>query len=255
LIGADEILELDIDPFLEGKIKLPYFKRYYSDRFEWVTYESPFDSTSVKARYSAPPSPPNFSLRVKTTGQGAVIQLVQNATGQVLYEQELRMRLRGSRLEYCPDKRKGYYEALLRALGRDVQGQKTGKRPAAAPPPPLHTETAYEPCDLGEEDIDGIEGLRAWDGRQVILELFLRERKGFCSSTYIAMASVGDGPAGLRSDVHVFDRYTLQPLAVFPGGRCDKPCPEVSKDVVTGIRISNDNVTVETTQGDIETAR
>jgi hypothetical protein len=191
-----------------------------------------------------------------------MIRLLENATGQVLYEQELRRRhqfgQRG-RQEYCPDsgwpRKKGYQSALLRALGRQTDGQ-----PVAMSQPPraqFQTETAHEPCDFGEQDIDGVEGLRMWDGRQVILDSSLRANKGFCSKTYITTAYVRNEPAGLWSRVDVFDRYTLQPLARFfsDGRPGDSPRLEVAGNIITGIRIASDAVTVETTQGSVQAAR
>jgi len=268
LIEPDEILDLDIDSSLKGakyptpSIELPDFERYRSDGFEWVTYFRSFTSpVTVKVRYPAPPNPSRVSFQVKETGQGAMIRLVQNATGQVLYEQELRRRRQfGQRSgqEYCPDsgwpRKKGYQSALLRALGRRTDGRSVV---SSRSKPQLQTETANESCDLGGQDIDGIEGLRAWDSRQVILDPDLRANKSLCSKTYIAIASVRNEPAGLWSRIDVFDRYTLRPLARFVSGGSisNDPRFEFPKDTIIGMRIANDAITVETTQGEVHATK
>ena len=253
LIEADEFPELDIDTSLND-IRLPDFERWRSDGFAWVKHTFPW---KIKVRYSVPPSPPSLSFQTKATEHGAVIRLVQNVTGQVLYEQELRrLPQRGNSYhhEYCPGpgltpKHKGYQRAILRALG-----QQTSELAAAAPRAQLQTEIAFEPCDIGEQDIDGIKGLRMWDGRQVILGLNSRAR-GFCSKTYIATAAVRKDHAGLMGSAQVFDRRTLQPLAIFVDRVCDKPCTEAERDIITGIQIADENVTIKTIQGDAQSRR
>jgi hypothetical protein len=266
LVGPDEIVELDIDPALKATgsphISLPSFDRYQAEGFTWVTY----DGGGVKVRYVGQPR--HFTFQAKTTGQGAVIRLVQNATGQVLYEQNLHLRRpvghpKGS-MEYCPrywaiPKVKGYTNAIKRILG-------PAGKPALESRPQLAAEIAREPCDMGEDDIDGIKNLRTLDGRQVIMVPdSLRPRKYFCSPNYIASARLlsvlrSGAPSDWFGYVKVFDRRTLQPLAIFRHSRTcgdgDRSCTTVAlEDAVTGIQIAADQVTLETTQGERQIPR
>jgi|GEM_PF-3528562 len=253
LIGADEILELDIDPSLDN-IRLPEFERWRSGEFEWVMYNFTHEGRAkVMIRYQAPLYPPRFSLQAKATEQGALIRLVQKDTGGILHEQKLRKRrLFHDRYyhEYCPagwpKNRKGYEQALLRALGRQTDKLSNGLSSQTQ----LQAETALESCDLGEQDIGDIKGLRMWDGREVVLPPSFHMHRGFCSKTYIAAATVGNHPE-LLDRVYIFDRGTLQPLAEFKiDDTCSKSCTDI-----TGIQISDDNVTVKTTLNDTQAKR
>jgi len=236
-------------------------ERYQSSGFTWVTYgegdSNRYYPIVVKVRHSAQPR--DFTLQVKATEEGAVIRLARNVTGEVLYEQNLRTippkNPHGSP-EYCPTGRRneGYRQAVLRALGQ------TGRPLVIASYPEIKPEFAHEPCDPGKPGIDGIKNLQDWDGRQVVLELGgLRRYRGFCSKSYIILASV-DAPSrtpnDLQGEIYVFDRPTLQPLARF-GKRnsCGSSCAKISSDVISGVRIANDYATVETVQGDVQAVR
>jgi hypothetical protein len=77
----------------------------------------------------------------------------------------------------------------------------------------LQTEIARKPCDVGQQNIDSVERLREWDGRQIILGYGF-EQVGFCSKSYIATFKVQgywDMSVDLRGDVQVFDRHSLLP--------------------------------------------
>ena len=267
LVAPDQVPVLDIAPALNppGRSPIRHLKleRYQSGEFAWLTYgdgdSRHNDPIVLKVRQ--PAQPRDFTLQVRSTEDGAVIRLLKNATGEILYEQYLREISPESRFassDYCPLAREGwitkYQHAMLRALGQSA------KPMVPASYPELKPEIAREPCDLGPQGIDGIKELQAWDGRQVILEPGrLRTQRGFCSESYIALASVGapsDAPDALQGEMAVFDRQTLQPLAKFSNRKsCGSSCAKISGDILTGVRIDNFSATVETAQGEAQAER
>ncbi|MDR2186678.1 MAG: exosortase/archaeosortase family protein [Azonexus sp.] len=307
LVATGEIPELDIDPALQAKeppyLELPDLEHYQSNGFEWIWNGGGqfYNDHFIKVRSPAS-QPPRYTLQAKPVGHsGAVVRLIENATGQVLYEQKLNRQPQRVGQDYfidqyCPNEMtynnnfyadpRNYTKAVLRVLGQ------TGEPIAATDAQrQLREETAQQPCDMGTEDIDGIKGLRTWDGRQAILEVLqeqdmiyvredkrnevrdetneaLRQRKGFCSDNYIVLAINRGKPSSERyvhrGEINIFDRHTLRPLRSFRSKECrsesgypannhDGPsdCPDISNEIITGIRISNDYPVIETTQGDI----
>lgn len=121
-IGPNQIPEVDVDPALNA-VKHPSvpfltLERYQSDGFTWITYGGPYALNSVTVKVRHPAQPRDFTLLAKATPQGAMIRLVQQATGKALYEQSLRTILPADRFssrEYCPQARgaktKGYQDS------------------------------------------------------------------------------------------------------------------------------------------------
>lgn len=263
LLASDSLVELDIDPELRSSgayIILPTLQRYREGAFDWTRYgSSPGGGADVSVRSPAHGEVP--TLQVKKTAEGAVIRLLEKDSAKVLYEQRLRARPRkDGYVIFCPYSRsawqglaRGYDTAVARALGQE------GKWAREAPRPSLLPESALETCDIGSVDIDGIKGLRAWDGREIILGNELhRTYRGFCSENYIALANLISVPASvedLRAEVVVYDRKTLAPLAMFYGPSCPIDmhhlCKTGPRETITGVRIADDVAVVVTTSGEL----
>lgn len=264
LLPSDAITTLDIAPELlnpKGRdpyLFLPKLMNYQEGDSAWITFRDPVISSSeVKVRVASRTDNP--VLQAQKTESGAVLRLLSNPSGRVLYEQELKATStkRGSPV-YCPLSTRsgveglqlGYDTNLLKALGQ-MQVTKTHEK--------LSEEVARVPCSLGTDDKGGIEGLRDWDGREVILQPeSVRSRIGFCSESYIVLTYISEYSATSLSDLspiaQIFDRRTLRPLASFNSGR---PCPrgnrclEAPRDLALGARISDEKITIETTAGEI----
>ncbi|NHZ66024.1 hypothetical protein [Massilia genomosp. 1] len=266
LLPHNAIVALDVDPDLVNVaggtpyLWLPKLPNYQNSDFAWVTFRDPVISGGeVMVRFAIRPDRP--VLQARKTEQGAVLRLLSSASGPVLYEQELKVTstLRGRPL-YCPMStqiftglRVGYDTNILRAVGQEY---------VAPRPEKLVEEEARIPCNLSAEDKDGMEGLRDWDGRQVILQPeSVRARPGFCSDTYIVLTDISDYSAGGLKDLspvaQVFDRKTLRPLATFNDGRvCPKvSCEEAPRETARGVRVSDAQIIVETTSGDLVAKR
>lgn len=262
VVPPDTLVSIDIDPVLqvdvgqEPRLELPVLPNAEADGFDWVVRrESGHTGMAVQIRSAA--APKRYVVQARKNQGGAVVRVLDMQSKAVLYEQSFKVQrsLKG-RAVYCPISMsvgehklmKSFDRALLRALGQD--------RPTSPPQEPLLSEPAYTPCDLGSADIDGIKGLRSWDHRQVVLSPeSIRTLRGYCSDHYIALSYLSAmstvGNADLSPVVLVFDRSTLQPLAAFNDRRiCQLArCPEVERDLIRGVLISDGTATVESTSG------
>jgi len=260
------VVTLDIDPALvkpgaEPVLTLPTLFHYQEGAVAWITHHDPAaPGSDVKLRIAATPLP--AVLQARKTPEGAVLRLLRQRAGPVLYEQRLKATTSiGGRARYCPlpagsgknAAKLGYDIELLRAAGQ---------APASPSPAKLADEIGRIPCSLGEDDEDGVAGLRSWDGRQVILQpASIRTRPGFCSASYIVLTYVSEhsasGPSDLSPVGMVYDRKTLRPLASFNDGRVCRSgrCPEAPRDLVTGFRLSGKELVLETAAGDLVAQR
>lgn len=267
VVPSDEVVAFDISPELKsgknGKpvLSLPTLANFHENGFDWVTFREPMTSSNtVKVRYSAKSS--HLILQAKETSEGAIIRLLDEATKMPLYEQRLKTKiLPGGRSVFCPGsseqisggRTKGYDSAVLYALGQS-SGQKINYDPLLA-------ETADLSCNLGADNIDGIDGLRMWDGRHVILyPESIRSRIGFCSDSYISQVYVANFSGANLNDfslvVQIYDRKTLRPLANYYDGRsCGRECKDADRDIIKRVRISDGAAIVETTLGELVAKR
>ncbi len=261
----DEMVTLDVDDALKSPgsgapyLHLPRFVNFQEQGFHWRIYDDPIISSGhVKLRALARPG--RFILQARPTDQGAVVRLVNTESGQTLYEQQLRTTSRGRYPRHCPydtsqwrGLKKGYDTAVLRAVGQEPR--------ESIPSKVLAPEVARSACSLGGADVDGLRGLRAWDGRLVVLyPESVRTRVGFCSDTYIALVYVSirsPDPMDLSPAVQLFNRKTMEPIASFNDRRpCLRGrCEEAPKAIVKGVRIENNSVVVETDRGDLQASR
>ncbi|MFB9242403.1 hypothetical protein IV454_16170 [Massilia antarctica] len=267
LLPSNAIVALDVDPELVNAagstpyLWLPKLPNYQNSDSAWVTFSDPVVSSGeVMVRVAISPDRP--VLQARKTQQGAVLRLLSRPSGPVLYEQKLKVTstLGGTRL-YCPMStrsftglRVGYDTNVLRAVGQEEYGAPRREK--------LVEEDARIPCNLSAEDKDGTEGLRDWDGRQVILQPeSVRSRPGFCSDTYIVLTYISDHSAGGLKDLspiaQVFDRKTLRPLAAFNDRRvCPTVhCEEAPRVTARGVRVSDAQIIIETTSGDLVATR
>jgi hypothetical protein len=224
LLPAGSGIVLDIDPELakpsgpRPALGLPELLRSATPGQVWVTMEPPAPGY-IGVRQRLPAGPERPVVQARATPDGAVLRLLAGANGPVLYEQPLRMiKTLSGQTTYCPLPSGPGPEGALKI------SPATELLKALGPPPVnararLQDEVALTPCNVGTQDLDGIEGLRQWDGREVILQESVRTRAGFCSASYIALVYLSQPTAGNDSDlspaVQVFDRRTLQPLAMF----------------------------------------
>lgn len=260
LLPPDAIVTLDISPDLLKPstgvpyLQLPTLPNYQDTEFAWATFNDPIVS-GVKVRVRTPARPDRPILQIRKSKEGAVLRLLGSRSGPVLYEQTLKITSANGARQYCPMStnfgisglRVGYDTMLLQALG---------KKPNPTPPSreKLSEEVARLSCDLGANDKGGMKGLRDWDGREVILQPeFLRSKRGFCSDSYIVLVYISEDSAGPIPAAQVFDRKTLRPLATFNSRRtCPKEgCQEAPREFATGARISDLELVVETTDGDL----
>jgi hypothetical protein len=265
LLPPDEVVKLDVEPGLKDYnsgspyLLLPRFSAVEEEGTTWRTWHDPVISSSrVKVRYVGTQA--RYALQARRTADGAVLRLVDGA-GTTLYEQPLKsVRIRNYST-YCPyatqsweGLKKGYDTALLRAVGE--------RTPREIPVQSLKPQRAAVACSLGEQDLDGVKGLRTWDGRQAVLEPeSVRTRPGFCSEDYIGLVYVfkrSETPGDLSPVVQIYDRGTLRPLASFNDGRvCPSGrCGEAPRTVARAVRILGDaGVAVETEFGDLPAKR
>lgn len=264
VLSPGTIVTLDIAPHLvtasaySPYLWLPRVMNYQEGEFAWVTFPHPiFSGNEVKVRVDAKADRP--VLQARSSNQGAVIRILESPSGPILYEQNLKATsaIDGRRL-YCPMStqgftglKMGYDTILLRALGQESHPPASAK---------LIDETARMRCDLGTKDIDGIKGLREWDGRQAIVQPeSIRTRPGFCSTSYVVLTYISEMPdaSDLSPVAEVFDRKTLRPLAVFNDHRpCrSAKCQEAPRDIARGVRISDKEIVIETTRGNLVATR
>jgi hypothetical protein len=264
LVPANETVSLDVDPKLRtGRDGYPYLfipslRNFQQDGLDWVTFRDP-NSPSIVVKVRGLADSKRFVLQGKTSPEGAVIRLVDSQNNTALYEQRLKTRPgKWGGAEFCPasEVAKGYDKAVLRAVGQD--------REQKYPREVLQTEVAQMPCSLSSDNLDGTNGmqsLKSWDGRTVNLQPeSLRTLPGFCSRSYVGLVHLSIDPGanaiGLHPIVHLFDRKTMRPIATFTNPRlCFEGCKVVANDVVLGLRVEGENVTVLTTRGEASAKR
>jgi hypothetical protein len=234
---------------------IPSLLRYELDGIDFTRHTSakePHLSLAVRS----PASSKRYVLSSRTTAQGALIRILdEQEGGRVLYEQEMKVSWEAGKRSVCPGLKGpfGIEDALARALGQET--------PAQFPSADLVDSVARERCDLSfgnTQEPGGRQTPGRWDGKEV--ELWpesIRSRPGFCSERYAGLVYVSSNPdasKGLGSNLLVFDRQTLQPIAAFNDATpCAKGarCKDVSHAQATGFRIEKGQATVETTAGDL----
>lgn len=259
-----EPLVLDIDaqllhaPGRGPSLKLPGgFTEQHADGSAWILRSG--GPIELMVRQKAQPGA--LLLQVKATGDDAVIRLLGGVPQRVRYEQPVK-RVAGWRsFSFCPVAERGLHggmrgeftAALQRAMG---QGQPLV--PMVPVAPMVHAEVARQRCDVGADDIDHIAGLRTLDGREVMLPPQMYTMAGFCSENYIALAGGAErsGKGRLGAIVHVLDRKTLKPLAMFDGARTCPPALCAAGQAVTlnAIRLDRRSAIVETSHGEFAAA-
>lgn len=262
--GSAVVLEADAELLeLAGSrpwLSLPEPLRSATPGHAWVTMEAP-EPGYIGVRLRVPASPERPVVQAKATPDGAVLRLRASAGGPVLYEQPLRILKTLSGLTtYCPMPSGPGPEGALK-LSPDTQLLKALGQSSTSPRAVLKDEVARTPCNLGTQDLDGIQGLREWDGREVILQESVRTRAGFCSESYMALVYLSHPTAADEKDlspaVQVFDRRTLRPLAIFNDRRSCRQarCPEAAPGTAQGVRIGDATVVVETRVGEVPATR
>lgn len=263
-VEIDGPLRSDVPPYMP--IKLPEFARYERFGYDWEKF-SLADLPSMTVRSTA--APKNIVLQVKSTPDGGVIKILNRATSAVLYEQPLRLGVaKDGRKRVCPlsgsdqwqGLSRGYYDALKVALGPVIKSggatvslENAGDR---KPQTKLLSEEA-KPCGGRGAYFDSKNAEQYLDGRQVVVGGDIRKLSTFCSPSYIGLVYVRAGPVGssyrLNSDVYLYDRKSLRPLASFNdrsgclvSGQCNGTVPPEN---IEGIQIENDKVTVNTAEG------
>lgn len=260
LLSPEEVIVKDIDPALKPVkgdkpyLNLPTLPNYSEKGFDWITYQSNCYGCLIKVRYPQRVNHP--ILQAKATEEGAIIRLLDKDASTVLYEQRLLKKIWGKRPVYCPRPsgytEKGYDTAILRAIGHE--------KTELPDKPMLETEKTESRCDMGKANIDGIDGLREWDGRHVMLfsESF-RSSPSFCSERYLIKVKVEMCEPVEENRLHaylmVYDRKTVRPLARFFTRKVCPKSTEIPNNMVKGIQISQDQLTVETTLGKVTTER
>ncbi len=260
LLSPDEVIVTDIDPALkpvnEDKpyLNLPQLPNYSERGFDWITYKGDCNGCLIKVRY--PQSANHPILQAKATQEGAIIRLLDKDASTVLYEQRLQTKIWHKRPVYCPRPsgytEKGYDTAILKAIGHE--------KTKLSDKPMLETEKTEFRCDMGKANIDGIDGLREWDGRHVILaDMGNHSHPSFCSEHYIIQANVEMcepvGEKNMRAYLAAYDRKTFRPLARFSSAEVCSKSTEIPSDTIKSIQISQDQSTVETTLGKVTTKR
>lgn len=256
---------LDVDPALNElsarrpELPLPLTLRSLKAGQAWVLWENGAAHVGQIAQ-RMPLGPETAVVQARATPDGAVLKLLAGAQGPVLYEQPLRLHtLRSGQVTYCPASTFGYGGELH--VGPDLELQRAIEPPRRQAEVRLRDEVAETSCPVGTQDLDGIDGLREWDGRQVLLPTSIRTRVSLCSSSYIALVYLsqhGDAPdRGLSPVVSVFDRRSLEPLATFNDRQvCRRAsCPEVPPGTVTGVRIGDRESSVQTRFGEFAAQR
>lgn len=272
VVRAGETVALDIDGPLRSDmppympIKLPEFVRYERFGYDWDKFELA-DIPSMTVRST--PEPKNILLQVKTTPDGGVIKIVNRATSAVLYEQPLRLVVaKDGRKRVCPlsgsdqwsGLSRGHYDALKVALGPVIKSNSASVSSVNAidrqPQTKLLSEEA-KPCSSRGVYFDSNNAEQDLDGRHVVLRGDVRKLSTFCSPNYVGLAFVRSGPVGssdrLNSDVYLYDRKTLRPLASFKdrsgclvSGGCSGTVPPEN---IVGLQIEDDKATVNTVEG------
>ena len=113
------------------------------------------------------------------------------------------------------------------------------------------------PCSNRGVYFDSKNAEQELDGRHVIFPGDIRKFSTFCSSSYIGFVYVRSGPVGssdrLNSDVYLYDRKSLRPLASFndrSGCLVSGGCIEtVPPENIEGLQIEDGKATVLTVEG------
>lgn len=266
LLPPGSAVVLDIDPELakptgrRPELVLPMRLRQVRPGDAWrVLEDDPSMALTVQQRVPLGPEVP--VVQARATADGAVLRLLASAQGRVLYEQPLRrLTTLSGRSVYCPMLTSPGHDGALRQ-GPDTELLKAIGTPRGSAPARLKEEVASMPCPVGTQDLDGIEGLREWDGRQVLLPASIRSRASFCSESYIALAYLGQQTTApdreLSPVVTVFDRHSLRLLAWFNDRQTCRQgrCPEAPPGTATGVRIGDRQSAVITRSGEFVAQR
>ncbi|NHZ37772.1 hypothetical protein [Massilia rubra] len=255
--STGEAVVLDIDPLLRSsdgvKLDLPAeFTDEQGDGSAWRVHRVEGTSSTVMVREKAQAG--SLVLQFKAEGKDAVMRLLKGVPQRVLYEQRLHevASAKGD-VGFCPllgrsrfSQRDDYDKALMRAMALDPPIQEGTPLPRA--------EEAREPCDFGTADIDRIKGLRNWDGREVMIWNASQHKvSGFCSASYMVLVYHGAPPhePALWQSMYVYDRKTLNPLAVFSrGDSCpDTMCGPGVAVTVQAIALDGRKAVIQTTLG------
>ncbi|OAI02201.1 hypothetical protein A1353_16950 [Methylomonas methanica] len=259
-LNPDEVIVTDIDPALKPVkgdrpyLNLPTLPNYSEKGFDWITYKGDCYGCLIKVRYPQRANHP--ILQAKATQEGAIIRLLDKDASTVLYEQRLLKKIWNKGPVYCPRPSgftdKGYDAAILKAIGHE--------KIELSDKPMLETEKTEFRCDMGTANIDGIDGLREWDGRHVMLssESF-RSSPSFCSERYLIKVKVEmcepGGEKDLRAYLAAYERKTFRPLGSFSTRKVCSKRSEIPDNMVKGIQISQEQSTVETTMGKVTAER
>lgn len=270
LLPPDEVVSLDINPELKlwkGGGGAPYLTIYPFVRSQ----ENGFATHKAKASYAragmagwtddavtvrTAATLRRYTLHWARTTEGAVARLVDSHTDTTLYEQRIKTGTPGGR-RGCPTDSgpMGYSAAILRALGQAPPAHPSAERTR------LRAETAQTSCELVPENTGDPGSWWQWDGRVAHVQMMgPKDVAGFCSENYIGLVQLregaGVGETGLAADVHIFERTSLKPIALFTNGRhLDKKALDISKSLVQGIQIEDASVTVATTRGELVVQR
>jgi hypothetical protein len=272
LVQADETVAIDIEASLRSDvapympIKLPEFVRYERFGYDWEKFQFA-DMPSMTVRSS--PEPKNIFLQVKRTTDGGVIKILNKSTNAVLYEQPLRLvTAKDGRMRVCPlsgseqwsGLSRGHYDALKVALGPVIKPKSatvsSGNANDHKSQIKLLSELA-KPCGNKRAYFDSQNAEQDLDGRRVVLGGDIRKLSTWCSPSYVGLVFVRSGPVGmterLNSDVYLYDRKTLKPLASFQdrsgclaSGGCSGT---VLLDNIEGLLIEDEKATVNTAEG------
>lgn len=260
---------LNVDYALGKSVYIPKISEPIVRGHRWINHQkvSPF-MPEIKIGQEAS-SEGTFVLKVNETKDGATIRFI-NPSGIQVFEQPLRRRASKTRLDqYCPYSGvpnsevpyRGYYDALITALQPRLEIPQTientqtvrsqGRRLS------LQMEAAGS-CASSEEVGGGRKGIQTLDGRPVMLGNDARSFASFCSENYLALvfvrSSSAESGADLNSDVFVYDRKSLRPMAEFgdrSGCVASNTCVKgILPRRIDGLVISDEWVRVRTDLGE-----
>ena len=273
VVPSDAVFSLDVEPDLfsakkddRPRLELPKLPALRLGGFDWYTLEDPYLSqVHVKVRKVASAATKVIQFEAKRTKEGAVIRINDADSKTALYEQRFGTIWRKEwQTQFFPTATNGWWEGLAigydRAINRALGLYDKRELKARVA---LHPEVAHTACNIGSENVDGIDGLRVWDGRHAMVNIaFQKVRVGFCSESYIGLVYVNEhlqsnpSAQNVRFFVTVFDRETLMPTASFVEHvKCPAQCKDTSPLNVSGVRISDEAVVIETTQETITAER
>ncbi|MBK1685714.1 hypothetical protein CKO18_19370 [Rhodoferax fermentans] len=261
-VEIDGSLRSDVTPYVS--IRVPELLSYERFGYDWQKFELA-DMPTLTVRSTVKPK--NIALQVKRTPEGAVIRILNRASNTALYEQHLRLIVaKNNRTHVFPTSdsiewsglSRGYYDALKIALNpvvvpseispasRNIGKNKTQMKLA---------EEAAIPCEEKRTYFKSPDSFDNLDGRYVILDRY-HNFAALCSKSYVGLIFVWSTPSRsskLGSDVYLYDRITLRPLAKFSdrdecvyGVSCNE---YVQPESISRVRIENDKVSVDTAAG------